>query len=139
MIGVGTVIYWSTWDSRVLLTQQYVHPKLLSHPAHSPAEAKQFEIDTAKGGDIVYRYVEYCLSRDVSSDIRIHWQDGLIYQMPTVTGVGQKGCFKRAFGVLVPNELAGKEVELIVRGEYQNNPIVSHTVLLPAYKLRVTR
>ena len=139
MAGAGIVIYWSTWDAKTALTQQYVHPKLLSQPAHSQLEAKQYESDTARGGDTVYRYVEYCLSREVSSDIRMHWQDGVIYQMPVVTGIGQRGCFKRSFAVLVPPELIGKDVDLIVRGEYQNNPIVSHMVNMPPYKLRVTR
>ena len=138
-IAILVVLYWCTWDARPVLTQFKPYPAFLRAPAHTWEDAQGLELRAARPGQTVYRYVEYCLSRASDNDIRMHWRNGVIYQIPTVKGIGEKGCFKRTFATRVPDELSGKEVEFVVRASYSPNPLITQTVELPPYRLTIEK
>jgi hypothetical protein len=136
---IATVIYWETWDARPVSYNLRAYPQLVSQPVTSWNDAAEHAVTRVQAGKTLYRYVEYCITRQTESSVREHWENGVIFQLPIKTGVGKPGCFKRTFSVRIPSELAGNDVKFIVRGIYEPNPLVTQVVELPVYTLHIEK
>lgn len=86
----------------------YQHPYFLSEPVDSRDEAVWHEVFAARPGDVIYRWVEYCLNEPIHGEVHQSWVGEIVYPMPVRSTVGQIGCHKRTFKMVVPSLPPGK-------------------------------
>jgi len=130
--------YWFYLDIQSPIRIDYHHPHFVSQEVRSPSEAERYSIETAREGQVVFRYVEYCVLVSKPGTVQKSWINGVIYQTPSIPTLAQVGCYKRSIAEIVP-PLPGHMVKFNVKTTFDNNPLRSVYITNPQLSLVVTR
>ena len=130
--------YWLFIDVKPPLTVQYQHPKFLSSPVNSRAEAAATEITEAESGSTVWVWREICRLRKIEGEGRPSWESGSFqWGGPQRTLSGPVGCVGRASPVDVPSVLESRNFTYRTATVFELNPLSTVTVEYPPLELRV--
>lgn len=112
----------------------YQHPYFVSEPASSRDEVVWNEVFAARPGDVIYRWVEYCLDEKIHGEVHQSWVGDVIYPVPVRSTIGETGCHGRAIKMTVPHVPPGKYAyRLTVK--YKVNPFYSAETDYPLIEL----
>jgi hypothetical protein len=119
-------IYWRFIDTEPPVRVDYSHTLPLSEAASTKAEAEAFSLDAVIAGQSFYRYVEYCLDREVSGTVQsylVSLEDGTIIPLKNRQTLAKPGCFKRSFREVVPAIVPPGRYEHRIWIDYDINPL----------------
>lgn len=135
---VAWFIWWYVFDNAPAVRMDYQHPVFLSTPVTDRSQITPgMEVQEAPANARVYRYIEWCLLRDVPSQIRKTWSNGIQFQVPPVSGTQRLGCFKRSISEQVP-PIPGHQVNFEVKTAFDINPLKTQVHKFAPIPLKVT-
>lgn len=132
------LIHWYTEDTP--LSINYAHKYFLSAPATNREEAKNLEVTEVRGGSIVYRYIEYCVSKPFTGHVQRSWQgSAIVWAAPdTVSSKSLKvGCDANSFAIEVPTSSPTRSFDYSQRMYIKVNPIRTDVVEYSLIPLRI--
>lgn len=140
MAGVGWVIYCTAIDNKVPSILHYQHERFLSREVRSVEAARFAEVEEARTGQTVWRYLEYTLSRPVLGEIHRKWvcRGAQPVTEPVRATVGEVGDHSISVSLTVPyvaDYPADCEWRQTIR--YKLNTLTTVDVEYPSIKLRI--
>lgn len=130
--------YWAL--EPVPLRVTYVAPLFSSQPVDSRASADAYAISEVVGGSTVWRYVEYCVDRPFTGEIRRSWVNpAMVWAAPDLpTALSRtQGCSRRSIAVEVPTSNPTRMFEFVQRLRIQVNPVRTVEIDYPPITLRI--
>lgn len=125
LVAIGTVCAYLWWFA--LTPPSYIvyqHPRFTEVPVTNAEEAEHWEITTARPGQTIYRYQEYCLRKHALGIVRRQWTGAVVYPVPDKRNVGEVGCFRRSFAERAPDVSRTTEFDFQLRIDYPDaNPL----------------
>lgn len=123
-VAAPLVIWWSLEPVPVRVV--YVAPAFLSQPAKTREEAAQYYVAEARGGGVLWRYVEYCVARPFVGTTHRAWVNkAMVWHAPDVaTHLSRApGCAASSIGVDIPTSSPTRRFEFTQYMTIKTNPI----------------
>lgn len=155
MVGVlALVAVWAT-ESKLPVTEIFSATKF--HDGTGRTRDTLRFLDTARQGQTVYVYREFCIDPGVTDDAAIedfarlverdwtnwadaiparvyrYWQDTIVFNVLPEERAYQRGCFARSAAVMIPKELPPAVYQYVVVVEFFLNPL-HHFLRGPRYE-----
>lgn len=122
--GIPLLLWWLLEPVPVTIT--YVAPAFLSQPAQTREEASRYYISQARGGQIVFRFVSYCVRRPFTATSRRAWVGSALSwpapDLPTYLS-REPGCHDASIAVEVPSSSPARHFDFVQTMEIPMNPI----------------
>lgn len=141
-LGAPVLLWWLL--EPVPIEIAYVAPSFLSHPAQTREEAVRYYVSEVEGGDVLYRFVSYCVSKPFIATSRRAWIGRAISwsapDLPTYLS-RTPGCFETSVPVEIPSSSPTRRFEFVQVIEIPLNPLrtvkvefapIALTILAPA-------
>jgi hypothetical protein len=128
-LGIPTLLWW-TFEP-VPVTISYVAPAFLSQPALNRDDAERFYVTRAKGGQILYRYIAYCVSKPFTATARRAWVgSALAWPAPDLPTYLSRtpGCYEANIPVELPTSSPTRHFQFVQTMEIPMNPIRTATI-----------
>ena len=96
---------WALWDdTQPPIESYYQHPRFLTCPAETRAQAAACEATHAPVGAVLWRYEEYCDTGQRRGIVARVWTSprGRVWQSDQIPTLSRAGCATRVFLVTVP-------------------------------------
>lgn len=134
--ALALTAYWLYIDTSAPVRLIYQHDRFMRSPVSTRDAAKKMSIDEAKPNATVWRWVEWCLDREVHGIFDGVWSDGLIYResRPAPDTVG---CFGKSVAHKVPPSLFVDLLVFTPRLSFRVNPLYTAVVEYPTLALVV--
>jgi hypothetical protein len=129
IIGVPLVAWWLL--EPVPVTVNYVAPTFLSRPAMDRREAESVAVTSARGGSVVYRYVEYCVTRAFEATSHRAWVgEALVWPAPNVPTTLSRtpGCFAANLAIEVPTSSPTRTFKFVQTMSIPMSPIRTEVI-----------
>jgi hypothetical protein len=123
-IGIPTLLWWAFEPVPIEIT--YVAPHFLSRPAYSREDAGKQYVTEARGGGVLWRYIEYCVRRPFDATSHRAWvSKSLVWSAPDLpTMLSRKpGCDAANIAVDVPLSSPSRTFMFVQRLSITMNPI----------------
>jgi hypothetical protein len=104
----------------------YVAPHFTDRPVDSREEAARYAVTAVRGGDTVYRYVEFCVRRPFMGEMHRSWvNDAMVWHAPNVpTALSREvGCRSSSIAISVPTSNPSRAFEFVQFMTIRVNPI----------------
>jgi len=127
--GFPLIAWWLL--EPIPLRVEYVHPFFLSRPATDRADAEQAQVAAVAGGTVVYRFVEYCVSRPFDAESKRAWVTGaFVWPAPVVPTVLSRvpGCFTANLAQETPTSSPTRNFSFTQSMSIPMNPIRTETL-----------
>ena len=135
---LALVGYWTL--EPVPLTVTYAAPFFARVYAYDRSDAEKYAIQQTLGGNTVYRYVEFCISKPFRGLAERKWvSEAMVWEAPTVatSSSGEIGCFKRSVPVLTPTSNPSRTFHFHQVILAQTNPIRTDVIPYTPIPLRL--
>lgn len=135
--SMSLMIYWTLFDTKVPAILGYQHLVFVSEEIKSRDMLKYYEVTTVKSGQFVYRYLEYCIDRNIQGEIHGSWVNGLTITLPILSTVGVRGCYQRTLRLQAPTVTKPAQFRYVQTTYYQVNPLRTNSLELTPMSLTV--
>ncbi|MCU0501534.1 MAG: hypothetical protein MUC51_07165 [Anaerolineae bacterium] len=129
--GLPTLAWWMF--EPVPLTVNYVAPCFMERPVSNREEALQSCVTQTRGGGVLYRWAEYCVSRAFEATSHRSWVGrAVVWPAPDLPTIMSRtpGCYSTNFAVEIPTSSPSRSWEFVQRMEIQmaGNPLRSPVI-----------
>jgi hypothetical protein len=118
-MAVIASILWLVFFDKPITDIQYTYPNFLSVDVDDVNDIQDHMIvGTAKPGDKVYQYIEYCVNKNYTGGVYQNYSEIVdetgnqkVYLLKNISTLSEIGCFKRSFVRIIPFDIVpGKYV-----------------------------
>ena len=128
-LGLPTLAWWMFEPSP--LTINYVAPCFTSRPSVNRDDALTACVDSTVGGRVLYRYVDYCVSRPFEATSRRSWvSKSIVWPAPDLPTMLSRapGCFAANIAVEIPSSSPTRRFSYIQELVIPMSPIRTLTI-----------
>lgn len=138
LVVVPVIFWWLFEPPPVEL--KYVAPHFSDRPVESREEAARHTVVAVRGGQEVYRYVEFCVHRAFVGTARRSWvNSAMVWHAPDVpTALSREvGCRSASIAVEVPTSNPSRTFKFVQAMEVTVNPIRTDVIEYPPIPLTI--
>ena len=124
VLGLPVILWWLFEPNP--LTIRYVAPYFVDRPVETRDEAEMHPVFAVAGGQQLYRYIEYCVSRPFTATAKRSWvNSAMVWHAPDVpTQLSRTaGCRSANVVVEVPTSNPSRTFMFVQKMEVDVNPI----------------